>query len=121
MPYASLISPASLSFLTIARELVAGSPMPPVSTLRIYGDGYDLEDTPVFLPDNGIRAVLASLWGETLGPEDATFAFGGPAYMTGDGYLWDNLFGDLSSVSNGTLSTAQALGVAGQLQRRHAR
>jgi hypothetical protein len=110
VPYATLIPPPSLSFVSIARELLAGTAAPPTSTIRLYGDSYDIEDTPTFIPDNGIRAVLAGLWGETLGPEDATFGFSGPAYMTtGDCYLWDNLFGDLSTVSLGTLGTAQVL------------
>jgi len=109
MPFATLIPPAPLSFVSIGRELLAGSAVPPAATIRVDGDAYDLEDTPTFIPDNGIRAVLAGLWGETLGPLDATFAFGGPAYLTADCYLYDNLFGDLSTVSNGTLGTAQTL------------
>jgi hypothetical protein len=107
--FAGLIAPSNLTWLGAGRELLAGSPAAPTVTIPLYGDSYGLEDTPTFLTDNGVRAVLADVFGKIAGPEDATFTCGGPALLTGDGIWLDNLFGDASGVSNGTLGTAQSL------------
>lgn len=75
-------------------------------------NNYNPEDLPTFLSDTGLRAVMTEVYGKVLGPEHSQFAFGGPMFFDVDGYWLDNLFGDLSSTSNGTLGTAQPLSAA---------
>lgn len=111
MHYASPIYPSATSFLGIARELTAGQPTLPTNTVPI-GANYEPEDTPEFLRDEGLRAVMADVYNETLGVEISQFSFSGPGYLDVDGFFLDNAFGDLSSTSNGTLGTAQALSSA---------
>ena len=82
--------------------------MLPANTVPISGT-YEPEDTPAFLRDTNLRAVQAGLFGETLGPQSSTFSFSGLAFLDVDGFWLDNVFGDLSTTSSGTLGTAQAL------------
>jgi len=117
--YATSFQPSTQSFLGIAREAFttpgsAVTPVMPVATIPVDGDAYEPEDTPDFLRDDSLRDIMSGLYGETLGPESATFSYGGPFYLDSYGYLLDNVFGDLSTVSGGTLGTAQhlAAGVA---------
>ena len=108
MHTASIVYPSPNSWLGIGREPFAGSPVPPANTVPISGT-YEPEDTPAFLRDTNLRAVQAGLFGETMGPQSSKFSFGGLAFLDTDGFWLDNVFGDLSTVSNGTLGTAQAL------------
>ena len=105
---ASIVYPSPASWLGIGRERFAGSPVPPTNTVPISGT-YEPEDTPEFLRDTNLRAVQAGLFGETLGPQSSTFSFSGLSFLDTDGYWLDNVFGDLSTTSNGTLGTAQVL------------
>lgn len=108
---ASVLYPSPLSFLGIAREIIAGSPELPTNTVPVAGP-YEPEDAPEYLRDQNLRAVMTGLFGETLGPEASTFSYGGVAFADTDGFWLDNIFGDLSSVSNGTLGTARILTAA---------
>jgi hypothetical protein len=109
--YASVLYPSPNSFLGVARELAAGSPTLPTNTVPV-GASYEPEDTPQFLDDLGLRAAMAADYGETIGVQDSSFNFSGPAFLDVDGFFCDNLFGDLSSTSNGTLGTARNLTAA---------
>lgn len=106
--YASVLYPSGQSWLGAAREAIPGSPVLPVVTVPVSGD-YSPEDTPEFLRDEGLRATMALVYGDTLGVESAVFGYGGAAFLDTDGYLLDNVLGDLSSTSGGTLGTARAL------------
>jgi hypothetical protein len=103
---------SSKSFLNASRELVAGTPVTttPGFTLPMDKGSYSPEDTPKFLPDEAIRGVMAMLYNDIIGVEDATFSFGGPVFMDDIGLWSDNAFGDMSTtISGGTLGTAEAL------------
>ena len=105
---ASVVYPSPGSWLGIGRELYAGTPVLPASTVPISGT-YEPEDTPAFLRDTNLRAVQAGLFGETLGPQSSKFSYSGLSFLDVDGFWLDNVFGDLSTTSSGTLAAAQAL------------
>ena len=66
---------------------------------------YQPEDTPKFLHDEAIRGVMAQLYNDILGVEDATFSFGGPMFLDVGGFWIDNTFGDLSTTGTSASST----------------
>ena len=110
-------TPVVLSWLGIARELTAGTPVSPVITHPLDQGSFEPEDTPKFLKDMAIRGAMTDLFYETLGVESATFSFGGPNFLDSHGYFFDNVFGDLSTTgsSNANLATAStALAVGAQ-------
>lgn len=100
------VAPSTRSFLGVARELQAGSALLPTNTIPQDQRSYAPEDTPRFLPDDSIRGSMATRYADILGPEDATFSFGGPVFLDTYGFFLDNMFGDLSTTgstpSNGT-------------------
>jgi hypothetical protein len=112
----STVAPSSKSWLGVGRELVPGlNPVLPTNTIPVDKNSYQPEDTPKFLPDEAIRGVMAQLYNDILGVEDATFSFGGPAFLDVAGFWCDNVFGDLSTTgtsasSTTTLSTAGTVG-----------
>ncbi len=106
----STVAPSSKSWLGIGREgLMAqgltGQPVLPTATIALDKTSYQPEDTPKFLPDEAIRGVMAQLYNDVLGVEDATFSFGGPAFLDTSGYWLDNIFGDLSTTGSSASST----------------
>ena len=105
----SFIAPSTLTWLGIARELFTGTPVLPTNTIPLDKGTYSPEDTPKFLPDEAIRGVMTPLFNEVRGVEDATMSFGGPAFLDTAGFWMDNLYGDLSTTSQGTLGSAIAL------------
>lgn len=107
--YAPAVAPSALSWLGIGREPVAGSPVLPAAAVPVDSDGYEPEDTPAFLHDQGIRATMGAEFGVIPGVQSATFTFGGPLFLDSWGYFLDNLLGDLSTISSGTLGTARSL------------
>lgn len=109
------VAPSSLTWLGIARELTPGTPVAPTTTVPLNKNEYSPEDTPKFLPDEAIRGVMAGLFNEVQGVEDATFSYGGPVFVDTIGYWLDNLFGDQSTTgttptSSTTLSAATLVG-----------
>lgn len=102
------IYPGVLSWLGLARELTAGTPLVPTSsnafsiTHPLEQGSFEPEDAPKFLKDNAIRGAMTDLFYETLGVESATFSFGGPNFLDSHGYFFDNVFGDLSSTCSAT-------------------
>ena len=109
------IYPGVLSWLGVARELTAGTPLAPVITHPLEQGSFEPEDTPKFLKDNAIRGAMTDLFYETLGVESSTFSFGGPNFLDSHGYFFDNVFGDLSTVGSNlanpsTTSGALAVG-----------
>ena len=109
------IYPGVLSWLGIARELTAGTPLVPVVTHPLDQSDYSPEDMPKFLDDMAVRGSMTKLFYKTLGVESAQFSFGGPNFLDSDGYFFDNVFGDLSTVGSSlanpaTVSGAMAVG-----------
>ena len=100
------VAPSTRSALGVARELGAGTAVLPTNTVPQGQRQYDPEDTPKFLPDDAIRGSMAMRYANILGPEDATFSFGGPVFLDTYGFFLDNVAGDLSttgsSPANGT-------------------
>ncbi len=101
------IYPGVLSWLGIARELTAGTPVLPAYTQPLDQGSFEPEDTPKFLQDKAIRGAMTDLFYETLGVESGTFSFGGPNFLDTHGYFFDNVFGDLSTTA-GTITTVLA-------------
>ena len=102
----SFIAPSSKSWLGVGRELVTGlSPVLPTNTIPLDMSSYQPEDTPKFLHDEAIRGVMAQLYNDILGVEDATFSFGGPMFLDVGGFWIDNTFGDLSTTGTSASST----------------
>ena len=102
----SFIAPSSKSWLGVGRELVTGlSPVLPTNTIPLDMSSYQPEDTPKFLHDEAIRGVMAQLYNDILGVEDATFSFGGPMFLDVGGFWIDNAFGDLSTTGTSASST----------------
>ena len=102
------IYPGVLSWLGVARELTAGTPVNPVITHPLDQGSFEPEDTPKFLKDKAIRGAMTDLFYETLGVESATFSFGGPNFLDSHGYFMDNVFGDLSTTGSGNCNLATA-------------
>lgn len=102
------IYPGVLTWLGVARELTAGTPVLPAFTHPLDQGSFEPEDTPKFLQDKAIRGSMTDLFYETLGVESSTFSFGGPNFLDTHGYFLDNLCGDLSTTCNGTTSPATA-------------
>ena len=102
----STVAPSSKSWLGIGRELTTGlGPVLPTNTIPLDMSSYQPEDTPKFLHDEAIRGVMAQLYNDILGVEDATFSFGGPMFLDVGGFWIDNTFGDLSSTGTSAAST----------------
>ena len=102
----SAVAPSTRRALGIARELQVGQPLLPTNTLPLDAKSYSVEDMPHFLNDEAIRGQMALLYNTIIGPEDATFSFGGPNFLDIHGFFLDATFGDLastgSSPANGT-------------------
>lgn len=100
------VAPGTKRSLGVARELDAGTATLPSNTIPQDQRSLMPEDTPRFLPDQAIRGSMALRYANILGPEDATFSFGSPAFLDTYGFLIDNAFGDLSTTgsapANGT-------------------
>jgi hypothetical protein len=94
------VAPSSRTWLGVARELYAGTAVMPTNTIPQSVREYNLEDTPKFLPDEAIRGSLAMRYADILGPEDASFSFGGPMFLDSHGFFLDNVFGDLSTTGS---------------------
>ena len=105
------IYPSVLSWLGIARELTAGTPVNPVLTHPLDQGGFEPEDVPRFLDDKAIRGSMTDLFYKTIGVESATFSFSGPNFMDSHGYFMDNIFGDLSTVGSTPTNAATTSGV----------
>ena len=104
------IYPGVLSWLGLAREQVAGTPLVPVVTHPVEQNQFEPEDVPKFLKDNAIRGAMTDLFYETLGVESATFSFGGPNFLDTHGYFLDNVFGDLTTVGSTPTNNATITG-----------
>jgi hypothetical protein len=109
------VYPSVLSWLGIARELTAGTPVVPVITHPLNQNNFEPEDTPKFLDDKAIRGSMTDLFYKTLGVESGMFSFGGPNFLDSDGYFFDNVFGDLSTTCSAvstptTATTGMAVG-----------
>ena len=100
------IYPGVLSWLGLARELTAGTPLAPVVTHPLDQADFSPEDMPKFLKDQAIRGSMTNLFYETLGVESAQFSFGGPNFLDTHGYFFDNVFGDLSTTGTGAANPA---------------
>ena len=107
------VFPSSRDWLGLTRELVAGTGQLPgtspgisgsPSTIPLDKSSFESEDTPHWLPDEAIRGSMAKTFSMTLGVEDATFSYGGPAFLDVEGYFLDNAFGDLSSTYSGSFA-----------------
>ena len=105
------VAPSTRSWLGVARELTVGTPVSPTNTIPMDAKSYSPEDTPKFLPDEAIRGSMAMLYEDIIGPADATFSFGGPAFLDTHGFFLDNIFGDLSTT--GTVSAGTSTSFSG--------
>ena len=74
--------------LSPARTRSAWSP-PPTNTVPVDAKSLAPEDMPKFLPDEAIRGSMAMLYNEIIGPDDATFSFGGPNFLDVHGFFLD--------------------------------
>ena len=99
-------APSSRRWWGVARENQVGVATLPTNTLPVDAKSLAPEDHPKYLPDDAIRAQMAMTYNQILGPEDATFSFGGPNFLDVHGFFLDCLLGDLSSTgstpANGT-------------------
>ena len=110
MPYGgSAVAPSSRRWWGVARENQVGVVTPPTNTVPVDAKSLAPEDDVHFLPDEAIRGSMAMLYNEIIGPEDATFSFGGPNFLDVYGYFFDCLLGDLSTTGT-TLANPTSLG-----------
>lgn len=92
-----------------------GTAVLPTNTLPVDARSYAPEDMPKFLPDNALRGVMGGLFNMIIGPEDATFSFGGPNFLDVHGYMFDNLFGDLSTTGSSAANSTTLSGTLATL------
>ena len=104
--------PSRLGWLGIAREATPGSAALPVAAVPMDLATYEPEDTPQVLLDRGVRASMGGVAGVVLGTYSSAHALGFPFYPDSGGWWLDNLLGDLSGLSTGTLGIAQPLTTA---------
>lgn len=118
------VFPSSKTWLGVTRELTAGSALMPgaapgiagmPSTIPLDKSSFEVEDMPHFLMDESIRGSMGKTFAVILGPEDATFSYGGPFYGDMEGFFLDNLFGDLSSTYTGTPAGSATAATAGSV------
>jgi hypothetical protein len=118
------VFPGAKTFLGLTREQNAGSAAMPgtlpgisgvATTIPMDKSSFEPEDTPHWLPDEAIRGSMAQLFNMILGPEDATFSYGGPFYGDIEGFFLDNTFGDLSSYYTGTFGSATTVTGGGSI------
>lgn len=109
------VAPSTRSWLGVARELTAGTATLPSNTIPQDARSYAPEDTPKFLPDDAIRGSMAVRYANILGPQDATFSFGSPAFLDTYGFLIDNAFGDLSTTGSSPANTTTLAGTLATL------
>ena len=102
------VAPSTRSWLGVARELTVGIPVAPTNTIPMDAKSYSPEDTPKFLPDEALRGSMAKLYNDIIGPEDASFSFGGPNFLDTHGFFLDNVFGDLSTTGTVSAGTSTA-------------
>jgi hypothetical protein len=116
------VFPGSKTFLGVTREQNAGSALQPgtmpgiagqASTIPLDKSSFEPEDMPHWLPDEALRGNMAQLYNMILGPEDATFSYGGPFFGDMEGFFLDNVFGDLSSFYTGTLGSTSTISGGG--------
>lgn len=100
---------ARLSWLGIAREQPAGNAALPVAAVPVDVGGFEPEDTIGWVLDTGLRSSMGNVAGVVQGTLTSALSFGGSLFPDSGGWWLDNLLGDLSSTSNGTLGTARAL------------
>jgi hypothetical protein len=105
----SAVAPSSRRWWGVARENQVGVVTPPTNTVPVDAKSLAPEDQVHFLPDEAIRGSMAMLFNEIIGPEDATFSFGGPNFLDTYGFFLDNIFGDLSTTGT-TLANPTSLG-----------
>jgi hypothetical protein len=103
------VAPSTKTWLGIDRELSVGTPVLPgtvtvgnTTTMPLDKSQYEPEDMPHWLPDEAIRGSMAMVFQEIEGPYDASWSLGGPVFGDVYGYLFDNIFGDLSSFGTST-------------------
>ena len=104
------VYPGVLSWLGMARELTAGTPLVPVVTQPLDQASYEPEDMPHFLDDKAVRGSMTDLFYKTLGVEQGTFSFGAPNFLDTQGYWFDNVFGDVSTVGSNQANPATVSG-----------
>ncbi len=118
------IFPGSRTFATVSREAVAGAPQMPgafpgiagmASTIPLDKASFQTEDLPHFLRDEALRGDMALLYNVILGPEDASFSYGGPFFGDMEGFFLDNIFGDMSSFYTGTFGSAPTVTAGGSV------
>lgn len=120
------VFPSSRTWAGLSRELIAGQAVLPgvtpgiagmSSTIPLDKSSFEPEDTPHWLMDNSVRGNMGHTYAVILGPEDATFGYGGPFYGDMDGFFLDNLFGDLATSYNGafagTATLVASVGIGG--------
>lgn len=120
------VFPSSKTWLGLTRELTAGAGQLPgyapgiagmASTIPLDKGSFEPEDMPHFLMDESIRGSMAKNFAVILGPEDASFSYGGPFFGDMEGFFLDNLFGDMSSTYSGafagTATSVAAVAVGG--------
>ena len=104
------IYPGVLSWLGVARELTAGTPVVPVITQPLEQNSFEPEDVIKFLDDKAIRGSMTDLFYKTAGVGSGTLSMGGPNFLDSHGYFFDNVFGDLSTVGSGLANPATVSG-----------
>ena len=118
------VFPGSKTFLGVTREQNAGAPLQPgtmpgitgqASTIPLDKASFEPEDTPHWLPDEALRGSMAQLFNMILGPEDASFNYGGPFFGDMEGFFLDNIFGDLSSFYTGTFGSTSTISAGGSV------
>jgi|GEM_PF-1668010 len=104
------IYPGVLTWMGVARELTAGTPVVPVITQPLEQNSFEPEDVIKFLDDKAIRGSETDLFYKTAGVASGTLSMGGPNFLDSHGYFFDNVFGDLSTIGSSLANPATVSG-----------
>src|SRR5258708_39837702 len=92
MRFGTHVVPEKLEWVGAARELVAGTGLPPVIT--IPAAKFQPDDKPTMIVDKSLRGFMGEDYGDIQGTEIADFPLSGDVYLDAMGHLLYNVFGD---------------------------
>lgn len=81
-------------YIGVGVETVQGTAVVPAVTIPV--NNFDPFDQPTWIDDNALRGSVTGPFNRVAGPNHSEFDMGGPLYFDTAGYLFANIFGDVT-------------------------